>query len=81
MASHFPASNADPVGDAIAIIRQQAGELLEARSKLIRARSLLRQSNVYVDFIIKRWEGVGMNGEPAASLKTDIDKFLEETGS
>jgi hypothetical protein len=71
----------DPVENAVHIMREQAAKLLEARIRMIRAESLLRQSNLYVGFIIKRWAELGVGSEPAAGLRADIEKFLEEAQS
>lgn len=77
MASHF-AHEIDVVADATRIMNEQTAEILRLRMQLVTARGLLRQANIYVGFIIKRWEQLGMNGEPASSVKADIEKFLEQ---
>lgn len=75
-----PPTTDDPVGDAVAIMRRQAGELLEARMQLVRARSLLRQANVYTKMAGDRWVAQGLPSTPASDVRADIEKFLEETG-
>lgn len=68
----------DPVADATRIMRDQNAEIHRLRVELIKSRCLLREGLVYVRITEKRWADICKSGEPATSVRIDIEKFLEE---